>query len=64
MEEYQKELKIGSADDMLSNAEKINEKALTLKSLEKRVNELEKAINYKLEVLERRIDTIKKSLTR
>lgn len=64
MEEYQKELKIGSADDMLANAEKINEKTLTLKSLEKRVNELEKAINYKLEVLERRIDTIKKSLTR
>jgi hypothetical protein len=64
MEEYQKELKIGSADDMLANAEKINEKTLTLKSLEKRVNELEKEINYKLEVLERRIDTIKKSLTR
>ena len=64
MEEYQKELKIGSADDMLANAEKINDKTLTLKSLEKRVNELEKAINYKLEVLERRIDTIKKSLTR
>lgn len=64
MEEYQKELKIGSADDMLANAEKINEKTLTLKSLEKRVNELEKEIQYKLEVLERRIDTIKKSLTR
>jgi hypothetical protein len=64
MEEYQKELKIGSADDMLANAEKINEKTLTLKSLEKRVNELEKEIYYKLEVLERRIDTIKKSLTR
>ena len=64
MEEYQKELKIGSADDMLANAEKINEKTLTLKSLEKRVNEFEKEINYKLEVLERRIDTIKKSLTR
>ena len=64
MEEYQKEIKIGSADDMLANAEKINEKTLTLKSLEKRVNELEKEINYKLEVLERRIDTIKKSLTR
>ena len=64
MEEYQKELKIGSADDMLANAEKINDKTLTLKSLEKRVNELEKEINYKLEVLERRIDTIKKSLTR
>lgn len=64
MEEYQKEIKIGSADDMLANAEKINDKTLTLKSLEKRVNELEKAINYKLEVLERRIDTIKKSLTR
>lgn len=64
MEEYQKELKIGSADDMLANAEKINEKTLTLKSLEKRVNELEKEIHYKLEVLERRIDTIKKSLTR
>lgn len=64
MEENIKELKIGSADDMLANAEKINEKTLTLKSLEKRVNELEKAIKYKLEVLERRIDTIKKSLTR
>ena len=38
MEEYQKELKIGSADDMLANAEKINEKTLTLKSLEKQVN--------------------------
>lgn len=64
MEEKIRELKIGSADDMLANAEKINEKTLTLKSLEKRVNELEKEINYKLEVLERRIDTIKKSLTR
>ena len=64
MEEKIRELKIGSADDMLANAEKINEKTLTLKSLEKRVNELEKAINYKIEVLERRIDTIKKSLTR
>lgn len=64
MEEKIRELKIGSADDMLANAEKINEKILTLKSLEKRVNELEKAINYKLEVLEHRIDTIKKSLTR
>ena len=64
MEEKIKELKIGSADDVLANAEKINEKTLTLKSLEKRVNELEKEIHYKLEVLERRIDTIKKSLTR
>lgn len=64
MEEKIRELKIGSADDMLANAEKINEKTLTLKSLEKRVNELEKAIKYKLEILERRIDTIKKSLTR
>lgn len=64
MEEKIRELKIGSADDMLANAEKINEKTLTLKSLEKRVNELEKEIHYKLEVLERRIDTIKKSLTR
>ena len=64
MEEKIKEFKIGSADDMLANAEKINEKTLTLKSLEKRVNDFEKEINYKLEVLERRIDTIKKSLTR
>lgn len=62
--EYEKELKIGSEEDMLANADKINEKTLTLKSLEKRVNELEKEIHYKLEVLERRIDTIKKSLTR
>ena len=64
MEEKIREFKVGSEDDMLANAEKINEKTLTLKSLEKRVNELEKVINYKLEVLERRIDTIKKSLTR
>ena len=64
MEEKIREFKVGSEDDMLANAEKINEKTLTLKSLEKRVNELEKEINYKLEVLERRIDTIKKSLTR
>ena len=62
--EYEKELKIGSEEDMLANADKINEKTLTLKSLEKRVNEFEKEIRYKLEVLERRIDTIKKSLTR
>lgn len=62
--EYEKELKIGSEEDMLANADKINEKTLTLKSLEKRVNEFEKEVHYKLEVLERRIDTIKKSLTR
>lgn len=64
MEEKIRELKIGSDDDMLANAEKINEKTLTLKSLEKRVNELEKHILGQLEFLSRRIDTIKKSLTK
>ena len=64
MDEYEKELKIGSAEDMLANAEKVNEKTLTLKSLEKRVNEMERQINYRLEVIERRVETIKKSLTR
>lgn len=64
MEEKIRELKVGSKHDMLANAETINEKTLTLKSLEKRVNELEKHILGELEVLSRRIDTIKKSLTR
>ena len=62
--EYEKELKIGSEDDMLAHAEKHNEKTLTLKSLEKRVNELEKHILGEIEFLSRRIDTIKKSLMR
>lgn len=62
--EYEKEVKIGSEEDMLANAEKNSEKVLTLKSLEKRFNEFIKSINYQIEYLDRRIETIKKSLKR
>ena len=60
MEEYKKELKVGSKDDMLANASEV--KALTLKGLEKDVKlkfeEMEKHIKY----LETRINIINKSL--
>ena len=62
--EYEKEVKIGSEEDMLANAEKNSEKVLTLKSLEKRFNEFIKSMNYQIEYLDRRIETIKKSLKR
>lgn len=60
--EYEKELKIGSEDDMLAHASEV--KTLTLKSLEKDVKlkfeEMEKYIKF----LETRINIINKSLKR
>lgn len=62
MEKYKKELKIGSADDMLAHA--TDNKVLTLKGLEKDVNlkfaEMEKHIKF----LETRINIINKALKR
>lgn len=62
--EYEKELVIGSQDDMLSNAQKSLDKTLTLKSLEKRVNDFIKNLKEQIEVLDKKIETIKKSLKR
>ena len=62
--EYEKELIIGSQDDMLSNAQKSSDKTLTLKSLEKRVNYFIKNLKEQIEVLDKKIETIKKSLKR
>ena len=62
--EYNKEVRIGSKADMLAHAEEVNEKVLTLKSLEKRVNELIKYMQGQTEYLDRKIETIKKSLKR
>lgn len=62
--EYNKEVRIGSKADMLANAEEVNEKVLTLKSLEKRVNEFIKYMQEQTEYLDRKIETIKKSLKR
>ena len=59
---YEKELKVGSKDDMLAHA--TENKALTLKGLEKDVNlkfaEMEKQIKF----LETRINIINKALKR
>lgn len=60
--EYDKEVRVGSKADMLANAEKANEKVLTLKSLEKRVNEFIKYIEEQTKTLEKKIETVKKSL--
>lgn len=60
--EYNKEVRVGSKADMLANAEKVNEKVLTLKSLEKRVNEFIKYIEEQTKTLEKKIETVKKSL--
>mgnify|MGYP003293358217 CR=1 FL=1 len=62
--EYEIELKVGSQDDMLANAEKYNEKTLTLKSLEKRFNEFVKSMEGEIAFLNRKVETIKKSLKR
>lgn len=62
--EYEIELKVGSQDDMLANAEKHNEKTLTLKSLEKRFNEFVKSLESEIAFLNRKVETIKKSLKR
>lgn len=60
--EYEKELKVGSKQDMLAHASE--SKTLTLKGLEKDVklkfDEMEKHIKY----LETRINIINKSLKR
>lgn len=60
--EYEKELKVGSKQDMLAHASE--SKTLTLKSLEKDIrlkfDEMEKHIKY----LETRINIINKSLKR
>lgn len=60
--EYDKEVRVGSKADMLANAEKVNEKVLTLKSLERRVNEFIKYIEEQTKTLEKKIETVKKSL--
>lgn len=62
--EYNKEVRIGSNADMLAHAEEVNEKVLTLKSLEKRVNEFIKYMQEQTAYLDRKIETIKKSLKR
>ena len=62
--EYNKEVRIGSKADMLAHAEEVNEKVLTLKSLEKRVNEFIKYMQEQTAYLDRKIETIKKSLKR
>lgn len=59
---YDKELVVGSKDDMLANAEDHKDKTLTLKGLEKQVNDKFKAMEEKIKFLERRIEIIKKSL--
>ena len=55
--EYEVELKVGSQDDMLANAEKHLDKQLTLKSLEKEVR-------LKFIEIQKQIEIIKKSLKR
>lgn len=59
---YDKELVVGSKDDMLANAEDHKDKSLTLKGLEKQVNDKFKAMEEKIKFLERRIEIIKKCL--
>lgn len=59
---YDKELVVGSKDDMLANAEDHKDKTLTLKGLEKQVNDKFRAMEEKIKFLERRIEIIKKSL--
>ena len=62
MEEKIRELKIGSSKDMLANAEEHQDKTLTLKGLEKQVNDRFKAIEEKINFLERKIEIVKKCL--
>lgn len=62
MEEKIRELKIGSKKDMLANAEDHKDKTLTLKGLEKQVNDRFKAMEEKIKFLERRIEIVKKCL--
>ena len=62
--EYEKELVIGSQDDMLSNAQKSLDKTLTLKSLEKRVNDFIKNLKEQIEVLDKKIETIKNQISK
>ena len=62
--EYEKEVRVGSKSDMLAHAEEHNEKVLTLKSLEKRVNEFIKNMQGQIDFLDRKIETIKKALKR
>ena len=62
MEEKIRELKIGSKKDMLANAEEHQDKNLTLKGLEKQVNDRFKAMEEKIKFLERRIEIVKKCL--
>ena len=59
---YDKELVVGSKDDMLANAEDHKDKTLTLKGLEKQVNDRFKAIEEKINFLERKIEIVKKCL--
>ena len=62
--EYEKEVRVGSKADMLAHAEEHNEKVLTLKSLEKIVNEFIKNMQGQIDFLDRKIETIKKALKR
>lgn len=62
--DYDVEIKIGSEDDMLSNATKHEDKTLTLKSLEKNMNIKFKDLVEKINSLESKINIIKKSLKR
>ena len=62
MEEKIRELKIGSSKDMLANAEEHQDKTLTLKGLEKQVNDRFKAMEERINFLERKIEIVKKCL--
>lgn len=64
MEDKEEKFKIGSSDDMLANAEKNSEKVLSLKYLEKKLNDFIKEINGNFDILERKIETIKNSLNK
>ena len=64
MEEYEKELKVGSQDDMLAHAENYVDKTLTLKSLQKEVKIKFFELENQLQGLKHELDVIKKCLKR
>ena len=64
MEQYEKELKVGSQDDMLAHAENHIDKTLTLKSLEKEVRIKFNELKHQLEVVKHELEVVKKCLKR
>ena len=64
MEEYEKELKVGSKDDMLAHAENHVDKTLTLKSLQKAVRIKFNELKKQLELVKHELEVVKKCLKR